>query len=98
MGIEYLSCIVTIRDTVEIEYSFCLYDSVNTIFSQFKLFSGWAYKLIRDALINEPINHTGIISNPGSYTTIQINPVESLGFDDMWDMLQDLFEINPRRQ
>ena len=29
----------------------------------------------------EPINHTGIIPNPGSYTTVQSIPAARSGFD-----------------
>ena len=36
----------------------------------------------------EPINHTGIIPNPGSYTTVQSIPVERSGFDDRKVMSQ----------
>ena len=39
-------------------------------------------KQIRDALMIEPINHTGIISIPSSYTTVQSIPAERSGFDD----------------
>ena len=36
----------------------------------------------------EPINHTGIISIPSSYTTVQSNPAERSGFDDRKVMSQ----------
>ena len=36
----------------------------------------------------EPINHTGINSNPVSYTTVQSNPAKRSGFDNGKDMPQ----------
>ena len=36
----------------------------------------------------ETINHTGMITNPGSYTPTQIIPAERSGFEDRRDMSQ----------
>ena len=47
----------------------CNFWSIQAVF-------GLTDKQIRDALMIEPINHTGIISIPSSYTTVQSNPVE----------------------
>jgi len=38
--------------------------------------------------MNVLINHTGIIPNPGSYTTVQSIPAERSGFDDRKVMSQ----------
>ena len=45
-------------------------------------------KQIRDALMIEPINQTGISSIPSSYTTVQSNSAERSGFDDRKVMSQ----------
>jgi len=80
--LRLLASIVTIRDNIEIEYTFCLYGFVYTIFSKFKLFSGLADIHRRDVSMIEPINHTGMIANPGSYTQTPSIPAERSGFDD----------------
>ena len=36
----------------------------------------------------EPINHNGMIANPGSYTQTPSIPAERSGFDDRKDMSQ----------
>ena len=36
----------------------------------------------------EPINHTGMMANPGSYTATQIIPAERSGFEDRKVMSQ----------
>ena len=59
----------------------CNFWSIQAVF-------GLTDKQIRDALMIEPINHTGIISIPSSYTTVQSNPAERSGFDDRKVMSQ----------
>ena len=84
----YLASIITIKNYIEIEYTFWLYGSVYVIFSQFKLFFVLADKYHRDVPMNESINHIGNNANSSSYKPPTSMPAERSGFDDRKVMFQ----------